>query len=484
MQTHLSGEPNERLAKFGFKDELSEEFSSGAIAGASVYLYTGYPKPLSRFRLVTEASHRSVEETYFWILEHTRMDQSFGLIDKITDIFSASEQSAFWGQASQRIGIQQDRVQNYLASIGKFIKDLFAMVRELRILDEKLEPRRIWNEAAGKGGKAKAADATLKSEFTDLVENRGGQVQPGSIYHLAQSVGYTTLPDLYFNTQVYRLEDIDKVVDDLEFNKNVKNVLRRKLFQFINWKIKTDHELEQRRTFLIKYMRQHWDIIRMYMSWVKPYLRNVQRLQMNHERTSSPELISAFEGSLTEIEFLARKPLVEGYHPVILVSFLHRTTPSMDYHQEGYQHRGPLHKGRIEVTMRSYAWTPEQVEQYKAYRAQEEMDLLGVVDDGIKAAMDALGDDMERYLAEAGAPLTQKKAEPEAHKPKPPGTSDPFIALLRGFADLGSLVIPTSSADRKGTAKRGKPKQAQKSASGAMYQIYKNYKKSHRMLSW
>ena len=64
--------------------------------------------------------------------------EGFPIVEKIIDVFTSAEQSAFWGQSSTRLGFQQDKVSQYLATIGNMIKDMFQLVRELRILDERL----------------------------------------------------------------------------------------------------------------------------------------------------------------------------------------------------------------------------------------------------------------------------------------------------------------------------------------------------------
>jgi len=449
------------------------------------YLKTGYPNPYKRYRLIVEAFSLSIEETYFWLLNYFRESSSFPYIDKITDIFSASEQSAFWGAAQSRIGLQQERAGQYLKGISEMVKQLFQLVRELRILDEKLEPRKQW-------GKVLAADVALKGEYTDLVENRGQQIQPGSIYHLAQSVGFTILPDLFFNTHIYTLEDIDKKVDDLKFNTNVKHVLRRKLYAFINWKLKSDQELESRRTFTLKYLRQHWNIIKMYMNWVKPYLRNIARMQMNPEHTESPDIISAFETSMVEVELIAHKPSKTDYHPCLIATFKYRTRPDLSFQQDQYAHRGPVHVGRVEVTFRGYGWKKSQIEAYKKMKREEDMLLLGMVDESVKAAMDALGEDMEKYLWESGEKeFEEKRKEKEAAEKKKKkqlesgmitGMFDPFFSVFKGFGEIFTLLAPT--AGRKKEKVKGKAGDAEKSVAAEMYQMYKNYKKSHGMLSW
>ena len=77
--------------KYGFKEHDSVEKARGS----KPVTITNYPKPVQKYRIITEAFNQSIEESYFWILNSMRDD--FGLYDvtKINDIFTASEQSAF-----------------------------------------------------------------------------------------------------------------------------------------------------------------------------------------------------------------------------------------------------------------------------------------------------------------------------------------------------------------------------------------------------
>ncbi|HLD04736.1 MAG TPA: hypothetical protein VJG90_03370 [Candidatus Nanoarchaeia archaeon] len=476
------------LGKVEGEDANEENSEEQNIALAGHYVKTGYPNPLKRYRLVFESFGQSIEEMYYWFLEHLRQDQAFSHADKITDIFSASENSAFFGSSQQRLGIQQDKAQQFMATIGKMIKDLFALVREMRILDEKLAPRELW-------GKSDSADVALKGEFTDLVENRGGQLQPGSIFHLSQTVGYTILPDLFFNTKTYTVDDIEKKVDAMQYNQQVKTVLKRKLFAFVNWKLKTDAELDARRKFLLRYLRQHWGVIKMYMAWVKPYLRNVKHLSMSTQQMDSADLINAFETSLTEIEVLFyREP--KGSSPVscVLMTLKLRTRPSLSYSQE-YQ-RGPIHVGRAEMTLRAYGWSKDQIANYKRMRAEEDLELFGFIDENIKGAMDALGEELEKYLKEAGEeiegkPYVKPTSKQVAFKDAVSESLDPFLSIFKGFKEMfGPLGFSAAASLFSTSGKKGflpdpgASEKAAGSAEAAIWLAYKNYEKSHGLLSW
>src|SRR3989339_1128973 len=287
------------LKKFGFSDEeISEEFRQSRKS-------TGFPKPARRYRLHYEGYNISIEEPYFWVLHYLRYFGGFPRIDKITDVFAAAENSAFFGASQQRIGLQQDKVSQFLATIGKMVRELFQLVREMRVLDERLS---YYADSYTNSPSAESAEITLKGIWVDLVEQ--GAKNPASVYGMAREVQFTTLPDLFFSTHPKKQEDVDDVVERERgaFNRKIREVLKRKLRTFLAWKEHTFEEMKTRRKFTLKFLRQHYEIIKMYIAWVKPYLRNIERLQLDQSKTETPDLLVAFETSMIEVELLARKP--------------------------------------------------------------------------------------------------------------------------------------------------------------------------------
>src|SRR3989338_641897 len=380
------------IKEFEFEPEMDEEVR------AAKPIFTGFVKPILRHRLVVEAYNMSIEEPYFWVLEYLRNYHGFPYIIKINDVFSAAENSSFFGASQQRLGMQQDKVSQFLATIGKMVKELFQLVRELRVLDERLGYYKDSYDAHSRS--RESAEITLKGVWVDMVEQ--GAKNPASVYGMAREVQFTTLPDLFFSTHPLKQEDVDEVVDldRGQFNRKVREVLKRKLRGYLAWKEHSFEELKNRRIFTLKYLRQHYDIIKMYISWAKPYLKNIERLTMDQSKIESPDLLNAFENSMIEIEILAKKPS-KSVNEVILVHFLYRTRPEMNYVQES-QHRGPIHVGRVEITFRGYTWDDKEIENYQKLKTREDFRLLGIVDSSVKAAMESLGEELERYLSEAG----------------------------------------------------------------------------------
>ena len=447
---------------------------------------TEYPQPARAYRLHYEAYNTAIEEPYFWVLHYLRYFGGFDKIDKITDIFSAAENSSFFGVNQQRLGAQQEKVSQYLATVGKMVRELFQLVRELRILDERLS---YYADSYTESKSAESADITLKGIWVDMVEQ--GAKNPASVYGMAREVQFTTLPDLFFSTHPKRQEDVDAVVEreSGNFNRKVREVLKRKLRAYLAWKEHSHEEMKNRRIFTLKYLRQHYDIINMYVSWVKPYLKNIRRLQLHQQKNDSPDLIVAFESSMIEIELLAhKKGSGEGdgkYKQCILMHFLYRTRPDMNYSQE-YQ-RGPIHIGRVEITFRAYGWTEKEIEAYKQVRKEEDFRLLSVVDGSVEAALNSLGEELQRYLRESGEDISPAKEKKEEKKK----SDTAAMALFKGFGELFGSLAPGKK--EKKVKVRGKlelynafiaQKETAKNSAKMMWDIYHHYKKQHGMLNW
>lgn len=507
LNQHVAGLDDSTLARHADEEETEVQIS--------VTDRTGYPKPHTRHRLVYWAVNASVEESYYWTLEALRTDYGFNEFHKITDIFAASEHSAFFGVSEQRLSLQQEKVATYLRGISEMLKSLFQIVRELRIIDERLSYY-DYTYAQDKDN-SYSAEIALKGIWADQVE--GGVKNAASVYGLSQTVGFTVLPDLFFrmripdkglneyvdkpefNAKAQELYTrIDETVEKLEgFNEKVKEVLKRKLSQYYTWKTRTYRELYFRKRFTMKYLKQHYETIRLYMGWIRPYLKNIRRLQLAEKLRSerSVDLVSAFEQTLIEVEFLAKKSATQRgptgqppsrlrqlktYFPVMIVSFKFRTEPQLSYIGEGYQ-RGPVHTGMLDMVIRGYMWTQQHIENYKLMRQEEDMDLLRAIDQSVNEALTALGSELYEYLGLLEEP---KPAAAESRKGSP--LFDEFKAVWRGMKELfgafspGELNIFKPHEDAVGLqseleAARGELRYVQ-------YQVYKNFKKAHDMLQW
>jgi len=466
------------LKEFGFdKEEVSEIWP---------YRYgdnkTGFPDPIKTFHLSWEVPDLTIEEPYFWYLQE--IQYTFPIIEKLEDSFSAAEHSAAFGISQQRLGAQQDKVSQFLATTGKMIKELFQMVRELRIIDERLtyyeeSDKELSKEMKKRG---KSAEITLKGVFIDLVQ--GGGKSAASVYGMARELEFITLPDIFFDAPPLKnTEELEEYIRTLEenFNRNLIRVLQRHLRQYMEWKKRTHQEHVHRRKFMLQYLFQHFEIIQMYINWVKPYLKHISRMTLK-DNSLAPDLIAAFEGSIIDIEFLARKP-VGRWSGCILASFRYRTRAEMKVVQEGYQ-RGPVHIGKFEMQLRTYVWDEEQVKAYKALKQEESMVLMGNVSEAVQKAMESLSKELYAYLEEARGETS--KAEEKKEKPREKSLMEKFLGDFYTPKSKQPAVKRQSRKElREDAIKDEKAKAAALGHAKALSWVhYKNFKKAHRMLAW
>lgn len=461
---------------------------------------TPYPAPCSHYYMVYEQYHEAIEPIYFWCLNNLMYDWGFPVVHKITDIFSAAEHSSLYGASATRLGLAQDKVGQYLATIGRMTKDLFALVRELRIIDERMvhykvikEPSEARSDVERKKNEERRVEAevVLKGMWVDLVDGVvQGQRTAANLFSMAQQLQFTSLPTLFFNTHPKSSGDVVGEVEPKGYNRDVKTVLIRKLGQYIAWRDATFDELKNRRKFTLNYTVQHYQVIRMYIQWIKPYLKHIEKLTSSMTGLGRADIVSSFEGSMIELEFLAQKLFTKDNKQVfscVLMSFEYRTKPELSFVKEGY-HRGPIHVGQTTITWRSYAWTQKQIENYLKMREDADLELLGSIDNSLKDTMDALGDDLKKYLAEKNAEMReQREGVSEPKKPEVPSVWGPFADVGKGFKDLVNAFVPVSIGGGKGGVAGHSGEDAGLAKVGARlyaWQNYKLFKKAHGMLTW
>ncbi len=470
--------------------DAEEEESEWSHPGGK-YAKTGYPKPIKSYWLTYEAYDLSLEEPYFWVLDGFK--QSFPIVDKIEDSFAASENSAFFGVTQQRLAAQQDRISQFLATVGKMIKELFQMVRELRILQERLGYYTLVaaQEEKALGDREKGPEMVLKGMFVDLVQQ--GAKSAASIYGMAQQLEFITLPDLFFDAPPFKTHgEVEKYVNSLgkDFNQNVLRVLLRHLTQYVEWRHRTHKEHEDRKRFMLQYLLQHYEIIRMYIQWIKPYLRNVPKLSMKQKSLTSPELLSAFEGSMLDVEILGRTdPIKVGETNVygcILATFHYRTRPELKVVQEGYN-RGPVHIGKMDMQLRGYVWTQKELDNYLKVKDKEMWLLLGDLTGTVVGAMNALGDELDKYLVEARQQKKgEKKNDQKDSGKKAKSFMESFLGEFYQAPEKSRAPAKKSARDAwKESSDMEKAKSGLTSGVRAVaWNTYNNFKKAHRMITW
>jgi hypothetical protein len=396
---------------------------------------------MAKHEIMLESFQGSVERHYFSVLELLR---SFGFkVLKTRDTFDSSVTSAYWGSIEQRRTMQQEKASQFLAGTSNMIKQMFQIVRTLRIMDE----RYAYYKDAKAGDKS--AEIALKGLWIDMVEGAGKN--PSSVYGLAATVGFATLPDLFFEVCPKDVKDLDKKMKELRkqgFNRKViDDALRRKLYQYMQWRDKTAIEMVSSRKFHLAYLRQHFNTIRLYLNWIKPYLRNVNRLKQKSSRDA--DMLQMADTAVSDIELYAYKPGGKKYIPTITISFEFRTVPELAFRQE-YQ-QGPLHIGRTTIKFESKEMLIEEIREKWRDEMLKDIEIVKSLD----SAMAVMGEELVKYLDEA------KEADPagklgiklEKGEEKPPkqefNVLGPFKDVGKGFKEIFGAFIPKKKEDAK-----------------------------------
>ncbi len=439
----------------------------------------------SVYRILMDSAQAGVEARYFTILRALTNLAPFGrgitgddgYVIKTKDVYAAGESSSYWGLVEQRKGLQIDKFQQIMQNIGNMIKAMFQLLRELRILEERLK----YYEDSNKGDKN--SEVHLKSVWIDQVE--GGIQNPTSVMGLTQKVGFAVLADLFFSVHPKTDKDIDTEVEKLKeshgINKKVREVLGRKLKQFLVWKQKTYLELATGQKFKLGYLRQHYGVIRLYLSWLRPYLRNIKRLELRTEGVArDADLVAAFETSKIELEFIAvrtrysqetdRGDLITEFKekfPVTRVKLNFIAIPNMAYQNEGQ--RGAIHTGQTEIIVEGAVLTKEEIEEYKKALTEDDLDLLSYVDSSIVA----LKDELSYYLEKAGGAFDIKEeTKKEEAKGLRTGFLEPFIALGDFFKEISGVEFKEKKQKSTGS-EEGSAKSLAKLDSYIAYYIFK-----------
>jgi hypothetical protein len=424
--------------------------------------YNGWKGALN---LSIESFGESPEKHYYYFIKffEANAEAFYGIkarkIYKLKDVFDASVSSSFHGQIGTKMSAIQGQVANYLSQIGQLTKTLLPMIRELRMMDERMEYYR--NSLSEKPGDepARQNEVTLKSTWIEVVEQ--GMQNPNSVYSMSTKLGFVTLPDLFFATNPHgktpekQMENLHKALGQMEkqhsFNKKLRLALEKKLVQYYTWKKKTHREMQHTYKFRLKNFKQHYNVIKLYTSWVKPYLTTLKALQMKND-PSSHDLVGSFETSRLDLELLVDIGKKGRWHSCIMVRLKYTTRPDLHYTSGGQ--RQPIHSGLIKISIEPYVATQDDIDWYKdktdkdilANASGSEIDFSKSIDN----MLDGLGDDIQDYLREAETGKKKEDEKKKGEKPEHPYL-DPFSSLLGSFR----IFVPRMGKDGKRRKSKG-----------------------------
>lgn len=440
-------------------------------------------KPVANYNLAYDSMGEGLEPLYFWTLDFMRDNPPSGLglgkdIIKTEEGFEASASSGYFGEMGVRAGVMQDRAMKILETTNAVLRSIVNLVYDLKEFEIRL--KEYDNLHSDDETKKEAAKLALKGVWMDQVDIKHGR---GSINMLAQQLQFVTLRDAFM--AAHNIEGVKK----LDLNKRVQNILLRKMEEYIAWEEASEKELRKRFSIEKNYLKTQVNSVKMYIKWIKPYLRAAQKLGMREFKTA--DIVAAFNNMQMKLSLFGKREIKpEDVHPsfaryepekkvyaCLEIMFDFRTVP---YASRGQQGTHYIHSGKTEIQFNSYVLTSDQVRVIENQELYEDMELIESITD---ISLKDLQEDLDKFLREE---------EPEKKEKKKFKIENPFGNLSKGFEDMfepikdvGKTFKDIFKREPSEGFKMSEMKNAAKDqAKDLCYLAYDIYKKAHGMMTW
>jgi len=465
-----------------------------------------YKEPLWENKLVYDSFAEALEPVYFWILDFM---QGLGLeVEKLVDNFAASPGSGYFGDLGARATKMQETGIKILGDVNTVIKSIINLIYDLKEWEIRLKDYE--NVKSEEGATKEMGVSALKHRWMDNVDANKGT---GSINAMTNQYGFTTLRDAFMAAR--SPED----VDTMDLNERVRRVLKPRVAEFFEWLKRSEIELKKRYEIERSYLSAQVKTLKLYTSWVKPYLKAAEQLRM--KETKTPALVTAFNTMILELTLFSRKEIdvkyeaenknlperfaklkLRKYYPCVFIDLLFRGIPRA-VKVGGTQHY--VHGGRSEVKFKAYALNEDEVVLLHKKIEEEDLGcLLGI-------AKDVTEESLKQLMGDIGYFSKEKKGKEEIEEKEKEGEVNPFVALGEGIADIFGLRKKLKAErEKKEEGKETKEEEekkkaekleeegirkdsyeesvvrafAEKAAKELCFKIFDTYKKAHGMAAF
>jgi len=449
--------------------------------------------PISSYKMIYDSQVNQLEPIYYWLLDFMQ-DMGIG-IEKITDNFMASPGSGQFAEIGQRVTRMQEEGMKMLGALNQVIKSVLNLLYDLKEFELRLHQ---YDDARSKDpNKKEAGNLALKQIWLDNVDLKRGK---GSIHQMSSmEMGFTVLREAFLIAN--SIDDVKKMAkDEGLLNEQVMRVLIPRVDEFVKWKEYSEKELRKRFKIEKAYLNSQVETIKLYSSWVGPYLKAAEQLkQKGFEK--SPALVNAFSTTMFDLVLLGKRKinfeksvkskklpeswenykLKRDYYACFVVSFVFRGHVSQRVTQKGDQ--GFAMGGRVDMKFNCYVLNDQELKLVEKELSIQDIEAgLKFVGQGAEESLESLKEDIAHFLDE-DEDSDKKKEE------KKQDDTNPFSALWGLFKKSDKKVkdkVKIESA--KDVKKDNFVEQAVRNigmedAKGTMYAIYDVYKKAHGMAS-
>jgi len=359
------------------------------------YSEEGKPAPVWENAITYDTSMGTLEPLYFWIIDFI---QGAGYkLEKLIDNFTAAPGSSYFADLGVRATKMQEEGIKIMGMVNQIVKSVINLIYDLRNFELRF---RQYDDAKSEDAKVKEAGILgLKEIWMNSVDAQRGM---GSINNMAHQYGFTLLRPAFMAAKSVQN------IDEMDLNEVVKRVLKPRVAEFFDWAELSEKELRKRYEIQKSYLRNQIDTLKLYSSWVKPYLTAAEQLRMKEMK--APALVSVFGSMILELSLLAKKKInvveaakskdlperfakiadkIREFWQVVVVDFTFRTYPT----------QAAPHAGRVDMGFKAYALNDDEMLLFEKLREERAVGgVLNIAEAAAGESLEQLKEDIDHFL--------------------------------------------------------------------------------------
>jgi len=378
-------------------------------------------------KLILDNPNIKMEHIYFWLVDFIRDSLKMD-INKLSDDFTSSVASSFFGEMGQRL----TNVLNNARSLAELINSLTRTI--ISILNEYKQLYSIYvlyeNLLSKKPEEALASYLSLKDRWLSNVDSSRGA---GALRNL-QASRFPSIVDLFlladlkselekfknkkligeelynalFNNQANTTpRDLNELFNNGIINRRIYNLLSSRLIDFYSWLENNKKILYDRINLLKSYLKHELSSLLYYVEFAKPYFKFARKLLQSPDQPV--DVVNAFETAIINISLTANqkeikvkeynekegKEIEKSYIPLYEIDMKARAIPTVVGRIDSYA-RMYSFLGRIDIVLRAYLVEKGEYDSIIINQESEDLAYItGLTDDYIKSMSDLI---LETFL--------------------------------------------------------------------------------------
>jgi len=378
-------------------------------------------------KLIFDNPNIKMEQIYFWLVDFIRDSLKMD-INKLSDDFTSSVGSSFFGEMGQRL----TNVLNNARSLAELINGLTRTI--ISILNEYKQLYSIYvlyeNLLSKKPEEAIAGYLSLKDRWLSYVDSARGA---GALRNL-QASRFPSIVDLFLladlkselekfknkkliGEELYNAlfnnpentvpRDLNELSNNGIINRRIYNLLNSRLIEFYSW-LENNRKILYDRIILLKsYLKHELSSLLYYVEFAKPYFKFARKLLQNPDQPV--DVVNAFETSIINISLMANqkeikvkdydekdgKEIEKSYIPLYEIDMKARAIPTVVGRSDTYTKMYSF-LGRIDMILRAYLVEKDEYDSIIINQESEDLAYItGLTDDYIKSMSDLI---LEMFL--------------------------------------------------------------------------------------